>query len=201
MFSKSPEQQRLVRLLQRVALRDHASFNQLYVLTSAHLYSVAMRIVRRRELADEVVQDAFINVWQHAGSYAATLSTPMTWLISIVRNKSLDHLRGHKLETEALVVSDDGTLHEPAEAVAESDPLELLTVAMETQHLARCLSHLSPAQRQSLALAYYHGLSHSEIASHLEVPLGTAKAWVRRAMERLRHSYETAPREFQAEKS
>jgi RNA polymerase sigma-70 factor (ECF subfamily) len=200
MFSKSPEHQRLVILLQRVALRDHASFNQLYTLTAAHLYGVAMRVVRRRELADEVLQEAFINVWQHAGSYAATLSTPMTWLISIVRNKSLDHLRRHKLENEALVAGDDSTQQDSEEAVAQADPLELLSVAMDAQHLGRCLADLNPAQRQSLALAYYHGMSHSEIACHLQVPVGTAKAWVRRAMERLRHTYVAAPREFRLDR-
>ena len=191
MLSKSPEHQRLVTLLQRVALRDHASFKQLYVLTSAHLYGFAMRFVRRRELADEVLQDAFINVWQHADSYAASLSTPMTWMISIVRNKSLDHLRKSRLEAEMVVATDDSAHHETETAAEQADPLELLTAAMEKQHLRCCLSTLSPVQRQSLALAYYQGLSHSEIAGHLQVPLGTAKAWLRRALERLRLSYES----------
>ncbi|MYM35757.1 sigma-70 family RNA polymerase sigma factor [Duganella sp. FT94W] len=191
---QSPEHQRLVALLQRVALRDHAAFNQLYALTAPHLYGVAVRVVRRRELADEVLQEAFINVWQHAGSYAAALSTPMTWLISIVRNKSLDHLRRHKPESEALVADDD-TWQDNEDAAAPADPLALLTAAVDAQHLGRCLAQLHPAHRQSLALAYYHGLSHSEIARHLQVPVGTAKAWVRRAMERLRQAYQAPPRE------
>ena len=192
MPTKTNENQRLVALLQRVAVRDHASFRQLYDLTAAHLYGVAMRFVRRRELADEVLQDAFINVWQHAGSYAASLSTPMTWLISIVRNKSLDHLRKGRLEGDAGVAWDDSPHHEHEEAVEHADPLELLMVAMEKRELGRCLSQLDPAQRQSLALAYYEGLSHSEIASHLQVPLGTAKAWIRRALGRLRLCYEAS---------
>lgn len=196
MLSKSPEHQRLVILLQRVALQDPISFNQLHALTAAHLYGVAMRVVRRRELADEVLQEAFINVWQHAGSYAATLSTPMTWLISIVRNKSLDHLRRHKLENEVLTAGDDSTQQDSEEAAEQADPLELLSVAMDARHLGRCMADLTPAQRQSLALAYYHGMSHAEIAGHLQVPVGTAKAWVRRALARLRQSYVAAPREF-----
>ncbi|SEN08083.1 RNA polymerase sigma-70 factor, ECF subfamily [Duganella sp. CF517] len=192
MLIKSPENQRLATLLQRVAERDHASFRQLYDLTAAHLYGVAMRFVRQRELADDVLQDAFINVWQHAGSYAAPLSTPMTWLISIVRNKSLDHLRKGKLEGDTLVARDDNPHPEAEQAAEHADPLELLTVAMEKRELGRCLAQLEPAQRQSLALAYYEGLSHSEIASHLQVPLGTAKAWVRRALGRLRLCYEAS---------
>jgi len=191
MLIRSPEHQRLATLLQRVALRDHASFHQLYALTATHLYGFAMRLVRRRELADEVLQEAFINVWQHADSYAASLSTPMTWLISIVRNKSLDHLRKTRLEAETVVAPDDGTHHETEAAAERADPLELLTAAMEEQHLRRCLSTLSPVQRQSLAMAYYQGLSHSQIACHLQVPLGTVKAWLRRALERLRPSYDS----------
>lgn len=194
MFSKLPPHLRLMKLLERVALRDHAAFEQLYTLTSAHLYGVAMRFVRRRELADEVLQDAFISVWQHAGSYSASLSTPMTWLISVVRNKSLDHLRKGKLEAETVVPLDDGAHPAGLEAAGQDEPLEQLALAMERQCLERCLSQLNPAQRQSLALAYYHGLSHSEIACHLQVPLGTAKAWVRRALERLRLGYETSHR-------
>ncbi len=190
MHIKTPENQRLVALLQRVAVRDHASFRQLYDLTAAHLYGIAMRFVRKRELADEVLQDAFINVWQHAGSYAASLSTPMTWLISIVRNKSLDHLRKGKLEGDAVVAWDDSPHHETELLAEHADPLELLTVALEKRELVRRLSQLDPAHRQSLALAYYEGLSHSEIAGHLQVPLGTAKAWVRRALVRLRLCYE-----------
>ena len=101
MHTHTPENQRLVDLLKRVALQDHTSFKQLYDLTSGHLYGVAMRFVRKRELADEILQDAFINVWQQAGGYSATLSTPMTWLISIVRNKSLDRLRKGKIESDS----------------------------------------------------------------------------------------------------
>ena len=196
-FSKSPDQQRLVLLLQRVALRDHAAFDQLYSLTSARLYGVATRLVRRRELADEVLQDAFINVWQHAGSYAAHLSTPMTWLISIVRNKSLDHLRSHKLENAAVVADADYNLEEGLDAAGlHANSLEPLEAGIEARLLKHGLSQLNPAQRQSLVLAYYHGLSHAEIARHLQVPLGTAKAWGRRALERLRQHYEAAPLEL-----
>ena len=190
MLIHTPENQRLVELLQRVALQDHASFKQLYDLTSAHLYGVAMRFVRKRELADEILQDAFINVWQQAGGYSATLSTPMTWLISIVRNKSLDRLRKGKLEFDCASADDPAQDPGHEEAADHADPHELYAAATETLELNRCLSLLEPAQRQSLALAYYNGLSHSEVAEHLQVPLGTAKAWLRRGLERLKKCYE-----------
>ncbi|TFW19888.1 sigma-70 family RNA polymerase sigma factor [Duganella callida] len=194
MLTHTPENQRLVDLLQRVSLQDHAAFKQLYDLTSAHLYGVAVRFARRRELADEILQDAYINVWQQAGSYAATLSTPMTWLISIVRNKSLDRLRKGKLESESAESHHDGAPDQSHdEAVDYVDPHELYAAATERIELNRCLSLLEPSQRQSLALAYYNGMSHSELADHMQVPLGTAKAWVRRGLERLKKCFETLP--------
>ncbi len=187
----TPENQRLVDLLKRVALQDHASFKQLYDLTSAHLYGVAMRFVRKRELADEILQDAFINVWQQADGYSATLSTPMTWLISIVRNKSLDRLRKGKLESgNDYAPSADGTEDGHEEALDHADPHVLFTAATEKSELNRCLALLEPPQRQSLALAYYNGMSHSEVAAHLQVPLGTAKAWLRRGLARLKNCYD-----------
>jgi RNA polymerase sigma-70 factor (ECF subfamily) len=193
MHTHTPENQRLVDLLKRVALQDHASFKQLYDLTSAHLYGVAMRFVRKRELADEILQDAFINVWQQAGGYSATLSTPMTWLISIVRNKSLDRLRKGKIESDSTDALDvDATGQAQEEAIEHADPHDLFAAATEKVELNRCLSLLEPPQRQSLALAYYNGLSHSEVAEHLQVPLGTAKAWLRRGLERLKKCYDAA---------
>lgn len=193
MQTHSPENQRLVDLLSRVALRDHAAFKQLYDLTSAHLYGVAVRIVRKRELADEILQDAFINIWEQAGSYASTLSTPMTWLISVVRNKALDRLRKDKLESERTAPHDpdyqDGAHDEAAD---HADPHELFAAATEKIELNRCLSMLEAPQRQSLALAYYNGMSHSELADHLQVPLGTAKAWVRRGLDKLKKCFDAA---------
>ena len=189
----TPQNQRLSDLLQRVALRDHAAFEQFYNLTNAHLYGVVTRLVRKREMADEIMQEAYINVWQHAGSYSATLSTPMTWLMSIARNKSLDCLRRSKLESESVVLVDDVRLPHPEEVAQDADPQELLVAAMEKCELDRCLALLDPSQRQSLSLAYYNGMSHSELAAHLQVPLGTAKAWVRRGLERLRKCLAQAP--------
>jgi RNA polymerase sigma-70 factor (ECF subfamily) len=191
MPTHTPENQRLVDLLQRVVLQDHVAFKQLYDLTSGHLYGVAFRFMRRRELANEVVQDAYINVWQQAGSYAATLSTPMTWLISIVRNKSLDRLRRGKLEFESAIALEDSPHDAHEEAAEHADSHDLFAAATERLELNRCMSLLEPSQRQSLALAYYNGMSHAELAEHLQVPLGTAKAWVRRGLDRLRKCLDT----------
>lgn len=190
MLIHTPQNQRLVDLLARVALRDQQAFKELYDLTSAHLYGVALRYLRTASTAEEILQEAYINVWQQAGTYAATLSAPMTWLISVVRNKALDHLRKFKRETES-TDSVDATAEGQVEAIAEhADPHELFSAATEAIVLRRCVALLDAPQRQSLALAFYDGLSHSELAEHLRVPLGTAKAWVRRGLERLRKCIE-----------
>jgi RNA polymerase sigma-70 factor (ECF subfamily) len=141
-------------------------------------------------LADEILQDAFINIWQQAGSYVASLSAPMTWLISVVRNKSLDYLRKTRPQLGITHSPDDLASDDTYEEAAEQlGPHELLASSMETAQLRRYLHLLVPAQRQSIALAYYGGLSHSELAKHLCVPLGTAKAWLRRGLFSLRHCY------------
>lgn len=190
MLNHTPENQRLVNLLARVALRDQQAFKELYDLTSSHLYGVALRYLRTAPTAEEILQEAYINVWQQAGTYAATLSAPMTWLISVVRNKALDHLRKFKRETENTDSVDAGAEGQ-VEAIADhADPHELFSAATEAIVLKRCVAQLDAPQRQSLALAFYDGLSHSELAEHLRVPLGTAKAWVRRGLERLRKCIE-----------
>ncbi|RNF31223.1 hypothetical protein NM04_08470 [Massilia aurea] len=177
-------------MLARVALRDQQAFKELYDLTSSHLYGVALRYLRTASTAEEILQEAYINVWQQAGTYAATLSAPMTWLISVVRNKALDHLRKFKRETETTDSVDAGAEGQ-VEAIADhADPHELFSAATEALVLKRCVAQLDAPQRQSLALAFYDGLSHSELAEHLRVPLGTAKAWVRRGLERLRKCIE-----------
>ncbi len=176
--------------LARVALGDRAAFRRVYELTSAHLLGVALRILNRRDAAEDVLQETFVNVWYHAGSYDAAASQPMTWLISIVRNKALDVVRSAAVRHETeMPTHEDGE-----ERVVEDDgptPLELLTRAADALAIRACLEALDAAHRQSLALAYYHGLSHSEVAERLGAPLGTVKAWVRRGLERLKKCLDT----------
>jgi RNA polymerase sigma-70 factor, ECF subfamily len=172
---------RLAFWLGQVALGDQPAFEQLYQATSAHLLGVAMLVLRRRERAEEVLQEAFVNIWHNAGGYAQTGASPMSWLITIVRNKALDHLRSSK----------QADTHEPLdehESVASErpDPLALLTQASGTLGLRACLDSLDAPLRQSLALAYYEGQTHDEVARHLRAPLGTVKTWLRRGIERLR---------------
>jgi RNA polymerase sigma-70 factor, ECF subfamily len=177
------DQQQLSDLLARTALKDRAAFEALYAATSAHLFAVALRIVTRRDRAEDVLQEAFINVWHHAGSYSAAVASPMTWLISVTRNKALDLLRSVKVADRATV--DDQMSYE-LQADSRPDPSALLDAGMAQLHIEQCMADLSPQQRQALALAYFHGLSHSELATQLASPLGTVKAWVRRGLDKLK---------------
>lgn len=178
--------------LARTALGDRAAFKRVYDATSAHLFGVALRMLNRRDVAEDVLQEAFVNVWHHAGSYHSAASQPMTWLISIVRNKALDHLRAAgRRKTESLDDVDDDA---PEREIADTDgnPLDLLTRAIDALHIRRCMETLDATHRQCLALAFYQGLSHSEVADHIGSPLGSVKAWVRRGLDKLKQCLEAA---------
>lgn len=180
--------QDLSALLGACAKRDREAFARLYKLTSPKLFAVALRILRREDWAEEVLQDAYVSVWTHATEYAADRSAPMTWMTSIVRNRCLDWLRKPRKE----VIDIDGTILAAAASEAEG-PLALLERAGDSRALAGCLKLLDAKQRQTITLAFVEGLSHAELAQHLREPLGTVKTWVRRGLARLKDCL--APRE------
>ena len=177
----------LAALLAGCARRDRDAFARLYRATSAKLYGVAVRILRREDWAEEVLQECFVSVWTHAPDYRPALAAPMTWMTSIVRNRCLDSLRRARPE----VADEDGALTAAAESDAPG-PLAALEQAKDASALLRCLGTLDARQRQAIALAYYDGLSHSELARHLREPLGTVKTWVRRGLLRLKDCLEPA---------
>lgn len=180
----------LPTLLSRVALRDRVAFERLYRATCAHLLSVAFRILNNRDRAEEVLQDAFMNVWHSASSYNPVVATPMTWLINIVRHKAIDALRSGKAERGATVVLDEDALAVAGDAAQE--PHRLLADSLARARIDACMSALTASQRQALALAYYRGMVHTEIAVALNAPLGTAKAWVRRGLDKLKECLQSA---------
>jgi RNA polymerase sigma-70 factor, ECF subfamily len=173
---------RLVELLGQCALKNQRAFADLYALTSAKLFGVALRILRRQDWAEEVLQECYVSIWNHAGNYAVAKSAPLTWMTSIVRNRSLDWLRRPQMET----TGEEYDIAVEAWHDEAAGPMESLLVASEAAALRRCLDQLEARQRQSIMLAFFHGLSHSELASHMKQPLGTVKTWVRRGLERLR---------------
>ena len=169
-------------LLSRCALGDQRACAELYRLTSSKLFGVALRILRREDWAEEVLQESFVNIWNHASEYAVHKSAPMTWMTSIVRNRSLDWARRPRHED----TSEDYDLLVENVRDDALGPLDQLARSAEASALARCLELLDSAQRQSITLAFQQGLSHAELAAHMHQPLGTVKTWIRRGLERLK---------------
>jgi RNA polymerase sigma-70 factor (ECF subfamily) len=122
-----------------------------------------------------------LRIWDHAADYRPGLGAPMTWMTSIVRNRCLDWLR----RPNFVVADEDGAVAEGT-ASASPGPLAQLERSSEAAGIARCLQGLEAKQRQAILLAFYDGLSHSELAEHLREPLGTVKTWVRRGLMRLK---------------
>lgn len=177
----------LAGLLAASGLRDRGAFERLYRATSPKLFGVALRILRRRDWAEEILQDCYVSIWHHAQTYNPGLAQPMTWMTSIVRNRCLDWLRRPLLE-----VADEDDAAANAAPGSLPGPLAELERATEAAAIRRCLEALDAKHRQSIALAYYDGLSHSEIASRLQAPLGSVKTWVRRGLARLKSCLEAA---------
>ena len=181
----------LADLLARTALADQAAFALLYRRTSSHLYAIALRILREPAAAEEVLQEAYVSVWHHAAGYAAEKSQPQTWLASIVRNRCLDRLRRRGLDTVSLSRDDEDEtdMDVPAD---NASPVELLIAGAEAASVRDCVQALEGGQKQAIALAFFQGLSHAELAQALREPLGTVKSWVRRGLARLRECLERA---------
>ena len=177
----NPGPEALPALLAACAVGDRAAFAALYRTSAAKLYAVALRILRREDWAEEVLQECYVSIWTHAAEYRPGLAAPMTWMTSIVRNRCLDWLRRPRPE----LGDADGSLVESVES-ERPGPLAELERAKDAQALERCLRGLEPRQRQAIALAFFDGLSHSELASHMREPLGTVKTWVRRGLARLK---------------
>ena len=180
----------LQQLIARTAQGDHACFAQVYARTQAHLFGVALRMLGREQAAEDVLQEAFVSIWKNAGSYRSEVNgqpvQPMTWLMAVVRNKALDALRQRKRRAESELPDSDTLDDLTPGANAAPSALDLLGEATRALHIEACLGALDGSHRQSLALAYYQGLSHSEVAQQMGAPLGSVKAWIRRGLDKLK---------------
>ena len=169
----------LTDLLTATARGDHRACSRLYRLTSPKLYAVALRILKTEGPAQDCLQEAFLSVWRQAASYQRGKAAPMTWLVTIVRNRALDMLRRqrHDLLTEDIELD---MLIAPDTAV----PFDRMAID-------KCLHTLKQDQRDCIVLAYYEGLTHPELAERLGRPVGTIKTWIRRGLEQLRQCLTT----------
>lgn len=167
----------LAQLLEDVASGKRDEFNHLYRITSGRLFAIALKMTRQRELAEEVLQDAYLKIWHKARLFDRQQGSAMGWLITVLRRTALDRIR---------LVSSSASMVE-----ISSDAFDLEDV---TQSLHRdtgddvrdCVQRLEDRHRRVILLAFYSGLTHEEMARHLGVPLGTVKSWVRRGLARLK---------------
>lgn len=175
----------LIALIDRVANRDEAAFKALYDLCAARLYGLAIRIVRDRDRAQDVLQESFLQVWRNAGDYRDHLSPPMAWMGLIVRTRALDSLRRRTAERTQVTEPLDDHLAQSLQGDSP-DPMDATQASQLARALYRCLARLESQQREVISLAYLRDLSHTELASQLRLPLGTVKTWIRRGLDELR---------------
>ena len=175
----------LIRLLDRVAAHDPAALKALYERCSSKLFGLALRVVSKREWAEDVLQESFLNIWRSAGDYRASLSPPMAWLCLIVRSRGLDFLRRRATERTELTQELDEVLTDTL-AGDSPCPMDAAQASEEAWALHQGLGQRENRQREVRSLAYVRDLSHSELALQLKLPLGTVKTWIRRGLDQLR---------------
>jgi len=177
----------LAALLKAVEARDRNAFSILYDATVQRVFSLAMRITRRQELAEEVVSDVYLQVWQQAGSYSSERGKVIAWLCVLCRSRALDALRRDKTTVRKSFVG--------LEAVPEAEdlnaPPDLLQSVEQGSAVHVALGKLSEQQQQLVALAYFRGFTHSELAEVTNMPIGTVKTHLRRAMIKLKEIMST----------
>jgi RNA polymerase sigma factor (sigma-70 family) len=175
----------LIVLLDRIAHQDAAALKALYDQCASKLYGLALRVVPQRELAEDVLQEAFLTVWRSAADYRASLSPPMAWLGLIVRSRGLDLLRRRAAERSHLTDELDDVLADTLPSDTPT-PMDTAQASEQAWALHQCLGKLDNKQREVVSLAYVRDLSHSELAQQLSLPLGTVKTWIRRGLDQLR---------------
>jgi RNA polymerase sigma-70 factor (ECF subfamily) len=171
------------RLILLTAERDASAFEKLYRIAAPLLLGVAQRIVGRREVAEEVLHDCFVKIWRAASTFDPMAAQPVAWIVAIARNRAIDLVSSADVARVDLLGDDTEETLEAYFGTAAEDAVD--AGRMKTW-LRQCLEELRPAERQALVLSYNHGLSHGDLAKHLQKPLGTVKAWVRRAVDNLR---------------
>ncbi|MGB2592951.1 MAG: sigma-70 family RNA polymerase sigma factor [Candidatus Acidiferrum sp.] len=174
----SPDATLLSRLLQN----DVSAFEQLYDRHSRLVYGLVLRILQQASTAEEVVQDVFLQLWRNAGQYDSSRGPFVPWLCTLARNRALDHLR---LKSERQRRREDLPGELPS-AVVAPDFEKALDEKRCAQRVRALMDSLAPQQKKAIELAYFEGLSHSEIAATLKEPLGTVKSWIRNGLLRLK---------------
>jgi RNA polymerase sigma-70 factor (ECF subfamily) len=171
---------KLADALTRCAKGERSALQGIYDREAPAMVGVAMRILRRRDLAEEAVHDCFVQIWRKAASFDPARGEARTWIYAVLRNRALNILRGERRtdqadEADILALESEG--ESPEACVARLS---------DTRALRRCLERLDPPRRNAIVLAYVQGLTHGELAGRLGVPLGTVKSWIRRSLVALK---------------
>lgn len=171
----------LATLLRQAARGDEAAFARIYDLTSARIYGLVLRVVRDPAQAEEVTQEVFLQIWRTASRYDASRGRALSWMMTLAHRRAVDRVRsaeaGHRQDTEYQSRNHETTHDTTAEAVESS---------LEAQRVRTAMSQLTEVQRQALDLAYFGGYTHAEVATMLDLPVGTAKTRIRDGLIRLR---------------
>ena len=176
----TPAQQNLVALMSAVARKDRAAFAALYTATSAKLYGIIVRILPTRGMADEIMQEVYVKIWDRAGDFDAGRASPISWMAAIARNRALDEAR--KRTPLSIEEMPDG--YEPA--AEPGHPLDGKERSEALRALLGCLSSLDKEKREIVLLAYYRGLSREALAKRYDHPVATIKTWLHRSLAQLR---------------
>ena len=187
----------LERLLLRMSRKDEAAFEKLYAATKRKLFSSVLLVVRRRHLADEILQEAYVRIWLNAATYRSSLGSPMMWMITIARNLAIDVARKPVRE----VYSDHSVMLDfPADSPTALESIEIRENESETiklQHsIFSALQALEPSRRQLVIAAYIHGESRHQLSEQYGVPVNTIKTWIRRALLEVRAQIGAMPSSY-----
>ena len=170
----------LVWLIAAVAKGDEVAFERLYAATRAKLFGVVMRILRRQDLAEEVIQECYVKIWSSAGQFNPAVASPITWMVSIARNRAIDLVRKR---SEASIEEEPQAMDVAADS---PDPLARREMTDELKRLLGCVGKLEPERQRLVLLAYYNGWSREQLAEKFNTPVNTVKTWLRRSLLEIR---------------
>ena len=190
MTTQTPEDDK--RLMELIVQQDLDALGTLYNRYSNGVYALAMQMLKDSGAAEEVVQDAFHNVWRRAASYHPDRGKVTSWLFSIAHHRAIDEIRRRRRDREHVQHGVD-IANRPSEG--RGDPVEYTALSLEGRRIKEALNVLRKEQREIVMLAYYGGFTHSEIAAKLDQPLGTVKTRMRLALKKLREVLGPQPQE------
>jgi RNA polymerase sigma-70 factor, ECF subfamily len=177
----SAEAGELADLLQRSSRGDEAAFARVYDATSSRAYGLALRVVRNPAHAEEVVQEAYLDAWRSSSRYVPERGSALGWLLTIVHRKAVDRVRSAEAATHR-----DATYHRETQQVDHDQTAEAAHASLEAQRVRGAVATLTDVQREAVELAFFGGYTHTEVATMLDVPVGTAKTRIRDGLIRLR---------------